>query len=287
MKILPLAISSPFKSEAYEAGKKILKSRSYELMCEPVLRSAPQSYLNGYDPERLQELEAALASKADLVWAVRGGYGITRLLPELLCNSPNPLIIGFSDTTALMLHLLANFKHKSLHAPNITRIFQEPRETLDALDLILKGQACSVKYPEFEARASLCQGFRGQGILVPANLCMLTQLIGTSSMPDLTGCILVLEEISEEAYKLDRMLTHLYAAGALKGVVAIIVGHLTDCGPGSLEVFEERCKALKIPCFSGFCMGHEPPNWPVPMGIRAEISVDGSKACLKILEELI
>ena len=101
-------------------------------------------------------------------------------------------------------------------------------------------------------------------------------------MPDLSDCILILEEISEKAYQIDRMLTHLYAASVLKGVKAIIVGHLTECGHGSLEVFQERCEAFNVPCFTGFPMGHESPNWPVPMGLQAEIIVDGSKACLKI-----
>ncbi|MEI6805938.1 MAG: LD-carboxypeptidase [Myxococcaceae bacterium] len=282
MKILPLAISSPFKTDAYEAGKKILESRGYELIREPVLRTVLQSYLNGSDSERLEELQEAFCSKADLIWAVRGGYGITRLLFDFSCQSPTPLLLGFSDTTALMLHLWANFKHKSLHAPTIARLSQEPAEVLEALDLILKGQAVQVRYPEFDAWSS--NAFTG--ILIPVNLCMLTELIGTSSMPDFTDCILILEEIAEEDYQIDRMLTHLYAAGILKNVKAIIVGHLTECGTGSLEVFKERCEAFKIPCFTGFKMGHEAPNWPVPVGVIGEISVEGQKASLKILEEL-
>jgi muramoyltetrapeptide carboxypeptidase len=284
MKILPMALSSPFKQDAYEAGKKVLLSRGYEFAGEAVLRKSPSLGvdLNGTDTERLQEFQSFLASNADFVWAVRGGYGITRLLaraPEL-GEGLKPQVIGFSDTTALMLHLWAKFKQVSIHAPVITRMPSEPPEVLDALDLILKGRAREVVYPKFDPLSLAIQ--RVAGTCIPANLCMLTQLIGTSSMPDLAGCILILEDISERAYQIDRMLTHLYAAGVLKGVKALIVGHLTECGPGALEVFKERSEVFKVPCFTGFPMGHESPNWPVPMGMQAEIIIGGGKACFKI-----
>ncbi len=288
MRILPIAASSPFKVSEYEAGKKLVESRGYEFVRDASLRTASQSYLNGSDRERLQELEEALAStKADLIWAVRGGYGITRLLPGLpaiALAKAGPVVVGISDVTALTCHLWARFKRKSLHAPVLARINQEPPEVLAAIDLILKGQAHRVKYPVFTSPFEK-GGLRG--ILIPVNLSMLTELIGTPSMPNLQDAILLLEDANEEPYRLDRMLTHLGAAGVLKGVRAIIVGHLTACGDNPEAVFLERCAEFKIPCFTGFPMGHESPNWPVPVGVKAEITVNGSKACLKILEELI
>ncbi|MEI6789826.1 MAG: LD-carboxypeptidase [Myxococcaceae bacterium] len=285
MKILPIAISSPFKQNEYEAGKKILEARGHEFLSDAVIRKAPQTYLNGSDAERLSELESALNhQEADLIWAVRGGYGITRLLPDLSeRQTGNGVIIGFSDVTSLTSHLWALNKQKSLHGPVLMKLPQEPPEVLDALDLIFKGQARQVKYPEFNAPL---QAQPVSGIIIPANLSMFAELIGTSSMPNLRGSILMLEDTHEEPYQLDRMLTHLWVAGILTGVKAIIVGHLTQCGDQALNVFLERCGEFKIPCFTGFQMGHESPNWPLPIGVQAEIESKGGKACLNILEEL-
>lgn len=287
MKILPIAVSGPFEQDAYLAGKKILESRGHQFLCDAVIRKSPQSYLNGTDAERLLELENALNhTEADLIWGVRGGYGITRLLPEIPPNLPfsnRGIIVGISDVTALTSHLWAKYRRKSLHAPMLNRLKNEPPEVLNALDLILQGQARQVLYPIFSSPFEK-RGLRG--IFIPANLSMLVELLGTPSMPDLQGTILMLEDAHEEPYRLDRMLTHLWAAGALLGVKAIIVGHLTQCGEDPVAVFLERCNKFKIPCFTGFPTGHESPNWPVPVGVEAEIEVNGGRACLKILEEL-
>ena len=197
MKILPIAISSPFKQDEYEAGKKILKARGHEFISEAVIRKAPQTYLNGSDAERLSELESALNNQeADLIWAVRGGYGITRLLPDLSeRQTGNGVIIGFSDVTSLTSHVWALHKQKSLHGPVMMKLPQEPKEVLDALDLIFKGQARQVEYPEFYAPL---QAQAVSGTLMPANLSMFSELIGTSSMPNLKNTILMLEDIHEE-----------------------------------------------------------------------------------------
>ncbi|MES2504650.1 MAG: LD-carboxypeptidase [Myxococcota bacterium] len=285
MKILPMAVSSPFIAERYEAGAQVLKSRGHEFMFEPKARESVRGYLNGSDVERLAELTNALKSKADLVWAVRGGYGLTRLLPDLDLSgvAKFPVAVGFSDTSALLMHLWSRYKAKSLHARCVEKLEAESDESLQALDLILAGQAKQIKYPKFDA--SIESG-NLEGILLAANLAVLTALVGTESMPKLEGCILILEDVNEPVYKLDRMFTQLWASGALKGVVAIVVGYLTECGDRPEQVFLERCADLGIPCFTGFPMGHQSPNWPVPVGVQARIQTTEGSACLQILEEL-
>ncbi len=281
MKILPIAVSSRFEWSEYTSGMKRL---GHKFLADPELRSSGQAYLNGTDPERLAELSLALGhEEADVLWAVRGGYGLTRLLPQLTRKPGQAVVAGFSDVTALLWHLWARYQKPGLHAPVLTKLANESEAVLAAIDLIFAGRSSEIGYPEFEAPV---ENGHIVGVLMPGNLAIITELVGTSSMPNLEGAILILEDIKEQPYKLDRMMTHLWAAGCLKGVAAVIVGYLTDCGEGSVDVIKNRCQDFGIPCFTGFPMGHESPNWPVPLGVPAEVTVQGGRANLKLLGEL-
>ncbi len=284
MKILPVAVSSRFEWSEYLSGRNALESREHQFLADPELRQSGEAYLNGTDTERLAELSIALGhEEAQLLWAVRGGYGLTRLLPQLTRKPGAGVVAGFSDVTAILWHLWAQYKKPGLHASVITKLANENAESLAALDLIFAGRARAVVYPEFQAPIE-----KGHivGTLMPGNLAIIAELIGTRSMPSLEGAILILEDIKEQPYKIDRMMTHLWAAGCLKGVAAVVVGYLTDCGEGAVDVIKHRCQDFGILCFTGFSMGHESPNWPIPLGIQGEIRVQGSAASLKLLSEL-
>jgi len=288
MKIFPFAASSRFDEAAAQAGVALLKEKGHEFLAEPKLREAPEPYLNGSDEGRLAELEQALASDADILWAARGGYGLTRLLTKLDAglrqhDSSLPVVVGMSDVTALLFHLWAKYKKPSLHAPMLTHIAEQPAEVLDALDIILMGRANEVPYPDL----NFGPGAKAvKGTLMAGNLATIRELVGTPSMPSLSGCILVVEDIAEPAFRLDRLLTHLWNAGVLEGLRALVVGHLTKCGEGALEALTCRCDDFGIPCFTGFPTGHEVPCWPLPVGVQAEIQIGGQAACLKVLEPL-
>lgn len=111
-------------------------------------------------------------------------------------------------------------------------------------------------------------------------------------MPDLAGSILVIEEIGERPYRIDRMLTQLWNSGSLKGVRAIITGQFTSCDEPSdntitpRSVILERCKTFGIPMCEGLPVGHDIPNWAIPFGARASLSEVGDSLQLRILEEL-
>ncbi|MBH1989123.1 MAG: LD-carboxypeptidase [Myxococcaceae bacterium] len=286
MKIIPFAVSSRFNEQQYEQGAQWLLQNRCEILSNPILRIGLETYLNGSDEERLRELQRACSEeRADAIWAVRGGYGMTRLLPMLKDCEPVAPIVGFSDTTALMMHFWALHGLKSLHAPLITQLSEESAESSQALLLALNGQARDVAYPSLSLRKTYLKD-RIRGTLLAANLSMLVELLGTRSMPSLCGTILVLEDVGEKPYRLDRMLTHLWAAGALKGIQAIVLGYLTDCGDEPFKVFEERCQSFEIPLLTGLPVGHEQPNWPVPIGVEAEIQLQSHRGTLKVLEEV-
>ena len=285
-------------------------------------RRGKHPYLHLEDTERLEHLRQALLDpQADLVWLVRGGYGLTRLLPRLLDESFErelqaraPRVVGFSDGTALLAHLWRRLRLQSIHGPNLQGLLKEPDASREHLRHLLHGR--SVSYPGLACRfvPPLCRpderseegpphcgaahgdpsryalrmtnGGCLQGTLMPTNLCVLTHLLGTPSMPSLRGCIWVVEDVNEPLYRIDRMLTQLWAAGALQGIIAVVLGRFITCAPADpltvTEVFEERCQALNIPLFEGLSMGHKPPNLAVPFGAPAQIQLQNKTACLHV-----
>ncbi len=295
LRVYPIAPSGTFLAAKYEAGVQILKSIGCNVDEPMPLRQSSVAYLNGDDAERLGELKNALASdQHEIVWAVRGGYGLSRLLPllKLPLQKKRPVVAGFSDTSALMLHLWKHEQAKSLHAAGISRLADEPQETLQALVAILQGRAEQVRYPSL-LRYGAQKNETIAGVLLAANLCMLTHLVGTESMPNLSGTILILEEVGEAPYRIDRMLTQLWASGSLKDVQAVIVGHLTSSGSikeaaraEALGVFIRCLTPLGIPVFGQIPVGHESPNWPIPFGVKARIASDEKISCLEILENI-
>ena len=110
---------------------------------------------------------------------------------------------------------------------------------------------------------------------------MLTALCGTPYFPSLEGGILVLEDINEAVYRVDRMLRQLLLAGALDGCVAIAFGHCTSCpeesddGARTLDdVLTELTTLLGVPCVAGLPIGHIPDQWSLPLGALAELDAD-------------
>ncbi len=295
LRVYPIAPSGTFLASKYEAGVQVLKTLGCSVAEPMPLRHGSVAYLNGDDTERLAELKTALNSNHhQIAWAVRGGYGLTRLLPqlELPAKKKTPVMVGFSDTSALMLHLWTHAQIKSLHAAGIARLADEPVETLNALSLILQGRAQDVRYPSFY-RYTDEKNEDIEGVLLACNLCVLTHLIGTKSMPNLAGTILILEEVGEDPYRIDRMLTQLWASGVLKNVQAVIVGHLTPRGQNQnavkkamLDVFIRCLTPLGIAIFGQISVGHEVPNWPVPFGVQARIRSIEEVAHLEIIENI-
>jgi len=296
LQVFPVAPSGPFSKEQYETGIKIIEKMGLKIIKPIPFRHSEVSYLNGSDEERIGELNQAFKSdEKTILWVARGGYGVTRILAHLKISRKKklPVVLGFSDTTALMMHLWAKYKIKSIHATTITRLSRESKETLKALSLIFKGQADQIKYPSFQRYDK--QKGDIQGILIPCNLCMLTQLIKTPSMPNLSNSILILEDTGEVPYKIDRMLTHLKGSGSLKSVKAIVLGYFTPveeeknkkaAKEALLDVLLREFEKMKIPVFGQIPVGHEFPNWPIPLGVKGQIKTKGKTTTLRILENI-
>ena len=240
-----------------------------------------EGYFAGSDDERLSDLNAALADPdIDAIWCLRGGYGCMRLLERLdvdaMRRRPRTLL-GFSDVTALHAALGAGAGLVTMHGP-VARNPLTPfsRASLERA-LVAGADPCGVA-PD----ARVLRGGRARGRLTGGNLALVAALAGTPWAPGLRDAILVLEDVHEAVYRVDRMLMQLHLAGMLDGVRGIAFGYCTDCpeesddGARRLDdVLAEHAVRLGVPCLSGIPMGHVDDQWTIPLGAMAELDADG------------
>jgi muramoyltetrapeptide carboxypeptidase len=261
-----------------EAGARLL-AQHYRVRYDPAALFRKEGFLAGPDEHRLRELEAALFDpETKAVFLARGGYGLLRLLPHIdrarLAANPKP-IVGFSDATAL-LALAAQAGVVSIHGPVVTQLPRVAAADRDALFGLLErpGQGLLL-----EGLETLMPG-RVQGPLLGGNLEVFSRLLGTPFMPDLTGAVLLIEDVGERPYEVDRLITHLDLAGVFGAVAAVVIGQFIDCkepegsrrGPTTVdEVLEERLGRLSIPVVRGAKVGHGDVNAPLPYGSLVEL----------------
>lgn len=254
-------------------------------------------YFAGDDERRLAALHAAMRDdEAELIWAARGGYGLTRLLDRL---DPGPLreraklIVGFSDVTALACWAYVACGRRSLHGPVVAQLAELPPDDVERVFGMIEGEVPEPLVAEHDAL--VLHGGRVEGPMIVGNLEVLRALIGTPFMPSLQGAILAIEEVGERPYRIDRALTQLLSSGSLRGVRGVAVGQLHACvepeGGGSQgwtarEVIEDRLGRLGVPLVIGLPFGHEPTrNAALGFGVLARL--DASLGSLEQLEPLV
>jgi muramoyltetrapeptide carboxypeptidase len=287
-----IAPASPFDPDLLKTGQRVLE----DLGLVPVVSRdefARQGFLAGSDHRRAEKLRAALWEEdTRAVWCIRGGYGTARLLPLLdlprLRRRPK-LLIGFSDVTALLVQLARPGGFVTISGPVITQLPRMPATDLRWLEALLFGTRAPRRVPLGRTR-TLVPG-KAEGTLVAGNLSILASLAGTPFAPDLRGALLCLEDVNEEAYRLDRLFWQLESAGLLKQVRGIVVGELTGCKPGGVgrysarRVLERRISILGVPALSGAAFGHGRRHLALPVGVRARL--DAGARILTLLEPAV
>jgi muramoyltetrapeptide carboxypeptidase len=273
-----VAPAGPFDKTALEAGLAVIGGR-YQVRFDERIYSRKR-YLAGDDERRFTELTTALADPAiKAVFCARGGYGAMRLLPRLAAwasehSLPAKPLIGFSDITALHQWLQSN-GIASIHAPVLTQLGRVPAESPQRLFSLLESTAPS----EPLIGSATYVGGTVEGPLLGGNLSVFTRLLGTPFMPPLDGGILLLEDLSEQPYRLDRMWTHLELAGVFRKIRGIALGQFIGCEPRdggftAAEVLRDLAAATGVPCASGFPIGHADVNEAVPLGVRVRLEAD-------------
>lgn len=231
------------------------------------------------DGDRLQRLTAAMSDPAvAAVVSVAGGWGSARLLERGWRPPPRPRwLVGYSDASALLLAQWAAGVGGAVHGSPAGGADQWER-----LRRLLSGESVP------PLRGEGWRAGTAVGPLVVSNLTVATSLIGTPWSPRLAGCLLVLEDVGEEPYRVDRLLTQWRTSGLLRGVVGVGLGYFRwkedDILPGDLsmdEVLRDRLRDLDVPVVGRLPVGHGRPNMALPLGRLARL--DGQRGTLELL----
>ncbi|QEY33258.1 LD-carboxypeptidase [Synechococcus sp. RSCCF101] len=263
--------------ERLEAGLEILRGWGLQ-PCGMERARRRWRGLAGEDPQRRADLEAG--GPMPLRVGVRGGWGAARLL-EHPPHWQEGWLLGFSDVTSLLWARQAHGLAGNLHGPLLTTLAAEPDWSRERLrSLLFSGEPAALDPLEGEAWA----GGSAEGPLLAANLTVATHLLGTTWLPPLQGAILVLEDVGEQPYRLDRLLSHWRLNGALSGLAGLGFGSFSDCGePDAVAaVLRERSCNLGLPVVAGLAVGHQPGNAVLPLGALARL--DGGSGRLSLLE---
>jgi muramoyltetrapeptide carboxypeptidase len=249
----------------------------------------------GDDATRLAAIDRAAASGADVALITRGGYGLTRLLPDIRYKAVAKAIdkglsfVGLSDFTAFQSAVLAQTGSVTWAGPALGEDFGvegEPDDIMQACfeDLVSgQGEGTGWQLPRGEAVAPI----ELRGTLWGGNLSVLASLVGTPWLPKVKGGILFLEDVHEHPYRVERMLTQLLHAGVLARQRAVVLGHFTnykpvphDRGYRLATVVDWLRQKLKAPVLTGLPFGHVPTKVTLPVGAKVHLAVEGRDAFL-------
>jgi muramoyltetrapeptide carboxypeptidase len=294
MTIIPPLLKSGDKIAIIAPGRKvkppdvavavdIFRSWGLEVKCAANLHSNSHSYLAGSDEERLADFQQALDDPTvKAIICARGGYGSTRILDQVdlsILKKNRKWLIGFSDVTAIHLSLCTR-GIASIHA-TMPILFgrADSQVSIESLKHILFNGEYAI---QGESHVKNRVG-SGSGKMLGGNLSLIADSLGTASEPDTTNSILVIEEIDEYLYKVDRMMMQLKRAGKLDHLQALIVGHMTDIkdtelpfGESVHDIILRTVREYNYPIIFGFPSGHENPNLAWIHGTSASISVNES-----------
>lgn len=265
--------------DGVEKGIALVESWGYRVTRAPHIADKHR-FAAGTIAVRTEDLNWALtAEDIDAVWLVRGGYGCMQCLPQLPPQlPPKRPVIGCSDATALLAYLDKLRGGPLVHGPMLetlaTRVDDATRSRIREM---LAGQTNA----PIPTRHFLGPTHSVRGRVVGGNLCVVASLVGTPWALDCRDAIVVLEDITEAPYRIDRLITQLRLSGVLDGARAIALGDFVRCDPPagadySLEdVLREALAPLGIPVWAGLPMAHGTTNLAWRVGVAGEIGENG------------
>lgn len=280
------APSSPFPTERFEYGLGRLQQLGWDVRTPSSIR-AKHGFLAGEDAHRFESFRRDwLDPSVDVMFAARGGYGAHRILPELETLGPSPnrkRVVGFSDITAIHAWLFRR-GHPSVHGPVVTQLGDLSAVDLERLRRVLEGPWPGLTYT---ADGPALASGQARGKIFGGCLAVITPLLGTPYAPDFRDTILVLEDVAEPPFRVDRMLTHLRLAGVLSQVAGIAVGDFVggkavrEGEPDVAAVLRERLSDLGIPVVTGLPIGHGTRNLALPLGAQARLDADNGELVIE------
>ena len=305
--------SAPSEPRSIDRSVGVLEQLGFKVKLAPNVHQR-HGYLAGSDRERASDLMQMFTDRrVHGILCVRGGYGTARLLPLLdydLIRAHAKVFVGYSDITSLHCAFLTKAKLISFHGP----MLNSDLDHADLPDFTRQSflRTLTLPFAQTEERGiaslvSIAQGYRrktikilrggvARGQLIGGNLTLLCTTIGTPWQPSFRGCILFLEDLSEQPYRFDRMLTYLLNCGLLQQVAGIAIGLNADCEDPKTkrakeyrqtleDVLKERLLPLKIPVVTGLPFGHVPHNATLPVG--AQVTLDAERGELLIAQPVV
>jgi muramoyltetrapeptide carboxypeptidase len=255
-------------------------------------------YLAGSDRDRATDINTMFADdNVQAILTVRGGWGCNRILPLLdykLIRAHPKIIMGYSDITSLLLALYAKSNLITFHGPVGTSTWNG--FSLDYVQRILfNGEAITLQNPlktDSQIPIQIITPGKAKGRLIGGNLSVIAAMVGSPYLPEWKNSILFLEEIGEEVYRIDRMLTQLKLAGILNQISGFIFGNCNKCDPEApekslslIQVLQDHIQPLRIPAWYGSAIGHIKDKFTLPIGLKVEI--DANIGTIKMLDSAV
>ena len=265
-----------------------LENRGYHVRCCPHIH-AQYFYLAGTDGDRARDvMDAFLDDEVRGILCVRGGFGTGRMVDLLdydAISSHPKAVVGFSDSTGLQLALYARTGLVTFTgALADTDLGGESVDPLlgDGLWRLLEEPQAMGPLPAHGDRLTVIRSGKAEGPLVAANLALLCSLLGTPYAPCLNGAVLLIEDVSEAPYRVDRMLTQLRLAGVFAELAGLVLGSFQDCfvptematSPTLEEMVVDAVGDCSIPVIGGVAYGHMRRRTVLPIGVSTTVDGD-------------
>lgn len=280
------------RAEYYQQGLNYLKSRGFRII-EGQHNQLRRGYLAGSDAARAQDLNDMFANpEVNAIFCTRGGYGTVRFLEQVdydLIRSHPKILVGYSDITSLQLAIWSQTGLVTFSGPMVAvemgKGIQPFTENHFWQTLTEPGSNREMPAPD-GAPIRIYSGGKAAGPLIGGCASLVNPLLGTRYMPSLAGAILVLEDISEESYRLDRYWAQLRLAGILQQLAGVILGQFIDCEPDPKtsdpfltleELVHDYFVPLGIPVIGNFAYGHGDVKLTIPVGVPAVLDADAGK----------
>jgi len=303
-----IGIISPASATFLQEQVDIVVDAVRGLGLEPQLAPHVQARygsLAGTDEQRAEDINQFFADpNVAALLPIQGGWGSARILPYLDYDGirANPkIIVGFSDITSLLLGIHAQTGLVTFHGPNGLTAWR-PDQTEPFRQVLFAGESMTFRNQQAgedrdrlmntRFRIQTITPGRAEGRLFGGNLTVLSGIVGSPYMPNLDGAILFLEDVGEEIYRVDRLMTHLRLAGVFDSLAGFIFGQCVRCNPsagyGSLtleEVVWSHIEPLGIPAWYGAMIGHIEPMLTLPLGVN--VAIDATQGTIAMLESAV
>jgi muramoyltetrapeptide carboxypeptidase len=287
--------------DRFDTAIATLKKQGHSVQIDKTALVTSQRFA-GTDKQRIAAFNRAAASKSTVAMITRGGYGITRLLAELdyktLANA-NKRWVGFSDFTAFQLAMLAKVKATTYSGPALMEDFGHTNTDADtSADIVEDRELTQTMFAEamrddhellgFATKTPpVYKGFEASGVLWGGNLSVLCSLQGSEFFPKVRAGLLMLEDVAEPPYRVERMLTQLLHSGVIDSQKAVLLGNFNnykvtphDDGfdmPGVVKWLRSK---TKTPIITGLPIGHAPLKFTLPHGAKIGLAIESGTCYL-------